>query len=168
MFLCVAAAVKLTSRGPVFFRQQRVGEAGLPFTMFKFRTMQVNADHRIHQEYVEKFIQSNQAAGSGTGAVFKLVNDPRVTLVGDFCAGPASTNSPSSGTCCAATCPWLGRGRRCRMRWRAISDGTGGACSKRSQASPASASDGAEPDDVRRHGAARPALREEPFRCGPI
>ena len=84
VFLCVAAAVKLTSKGPVFFRQQRVGEAGLPFTMFKFRTMQVNADHRIHQEYVEKFIQSNQAAASGTGAVFKLVNDPRVTPVGDF------------------------------------------------------------------------------------
>jgi lipopolysaccharide/colanic/teichoic acid biosynthesis glycosyltransferase len=84
VFLCVAAAVKLTSRGPVFFRQQRVGEAGQPFTMFKFRTMQVNADPRIHQEYVEKFIKSNHAAAAGNGAVFKLVNDPRVTLVGDF------------------------------------------------------------------------------------
>ena len=84
VFLCVAAAVKLTSKGPVFFRQQRVGESGRPFTMFKFRTMQVNADHRIHQEYVEKFIQSNQPATSGKEAVFKLVNDPRVTAVGDF------------------------------------------------------------------------------------
>ena len=84
VFLCVAAAVKLTSTGPVFFRQQRVGEAGRPFTMFKFRTMQVNADPRIHQEYVEKFIQANQPATSGKEAVFKLVNDPRVTPVGDF------------------------------------------------------------------------------------
>ena len=84
VFLCVAAAVKLTSKGPVFFRQQRIGESGRPFTMFKFRTMQVNADHRIHQEYVEKFIQSNQPAISGKEAVFKLVNDPRVTSVGDF------------------------------------------------------------------------------------
>jgi exopolysaccharide biosynthesis polyprenyl glycosylphosphotransferase len=84
VFLCVAAAVKLTSKGPVFFRQERVGEAGQPFTMFKFRTMQLNADHRIHQEYVEKFIQSNEAATSGGDAVFKLVNDPRVTRVGDF------------------------------------------------------------------------------------
>ncbi len=84
VFLCVAAAVKLTSKGPVFFHQQRVGEAGRPFTMFKFRTMQVNADHRIHQDYVEKFIQSNQAATSGGDTVFKLVNDPRVTAVGDF------------------------------------------------------------------------------------
>jgi exopolysaccharide biosynthesis polyprenyl glycosylphosphotransferase len=84
VFLCVAAAVKLTSKGPVFFQQERIGEAGQPFTMFKFRTMQANADPRIHQEYVEKFIQSNQAATSGNGAVFKLVNDPRVTPVGDF------------------------------------------------------------------------------------
>lgn len=84
VFLCVAAAVKLTSKGPVFFRQQRVGEAGRSFTMFKFRTMQVNADHRIHQEYVENFIQCGQSATSGKDAVFKLVNDPRVTPIGDF------------------------------------------------------------------------------------
>jgi lipopolysaccharide/colanic/teichoic acid biosynthesis glycosyltransferase len=68
----------------VFFRQQRVGEAGRTFTMFKFRTMQVNCDTRIHQQYVESFIQSNQAATSGSGAVFKLVNDPRVTSIGNF------------------------------------------------------------------------------------
>jgi lipopolysaccharide/colanic/teichoic acid biosynthesis glycosyltransferase len=76
--------VKLTSKGPVFFRQQRVGEVGRPFTMFKFRTMQVNCDHRIHQQYVESFIQANQPAASGTGAVFKLVDDPRVTSIGNF------------------------------------------------------------------------------------
>jgi exopolysaccharide biosynthesis polyprenyl glycosylphosphotransferase len=84
VFLCAAAAVKLTSKGPVFFRQQRVGEAGRPFTMFKFRTMHVNCDHRIHQQYVESFIQSNQPAAAGTGAIFKLVDDPRVTSIGDF------------------------------------------------------------------------------------
>ena len=84
VFLCAAAAVKLTSKGPVFFRQQRVGEAGQTFTMFKFRSMHVNCDHRIHQQYVESFIQANQPAASGTGAVFKIVNDPRVTSIGDF------------------------------------------------------------------------------------
>jgi len=84
LFLFAAVAVKLTSRGPVFFRQQRVGEAGRLFTMFKFRTMQVNCDHRIHQEYVESFIQSSQPAAAAAGAVFKLVGDPRVTPVGDF------------------------------------------------------------------------------------
>ena len=84
VFLLVAAAVKLTSRGPVLFRQLRVGKAGRPFTMLKFRTMHVNADPRIHREYVENFIQHGGAATSGNDAVFKLVNDPRVTPVGDF------------------------------------------------------------------------------------
>jgi len=83
VFLCVAAIVKLTSKGPVFFKQQRVGEAGRTFTMFKFRTMQLNCDHRIHQQYVEGFIQSAAAAKQGD-APFKIVNDPRVTPVGDF------------------------------------------------------------------------------------
>ena len=84
VFLCVAAAVKLTSNGPVLFKQQRVGEGGRSFKMLKFRTMHVNADHRIHQEYVEGFIQSSNGATSGSDAVFKLSNDPRVTPVGDF------------------------------------------------------------------------------------
>ena len=84
VFVGVAIAVKLTSKGPVFFRQERVGEAGRPFTMFKFRTMQVNADPRIHQQYVEGFIQSSPVATSGKDAVFKLVDDPRVTPVGEF------------------------------------------------------------------------------------
>ena len=84
VMLCVAAFVKLTSPGPVFFRQQRVGAAGQTFTMFKFRTMQVNCDQRIHQQYVEGFIQSAPAVTSGKEAIFKLVNDPRLTPVGDF------------------------------------------------------------------------------------
>ena len=83
VFLGVAAVVKWTSAGPVFFRQQRIGEAGRPFTMFKFRTMHVNCDHRLHQQYVEGFIQSAPTAAAGD-APFKLVNDPRVTPVGDF------------------------------------------------------------------------------------
>lgn len=84
VMLCVAACVKLTSPGPVFFRQQRVGAANQTFTMFKFRSMQVNCDHRLHQQYVEGFIQSAPAMTSGKEAIFKLVNDPRLTPVGDF------------------------------------------------------------------------------------
>jgi lipopolysaccharide/colanic/teichoic acid biosynthesis glycosyltransferase len=83
-FLCLSALVKLTSPGPVFFRQQRVGEAGQPFTMLKFRTMQVNADPRIHQQYVEEFIQSGATSEPAKNVVFKIVNDPRVTAVGQF------------------------------------------------------------------------------------
>lgn len=84
VFLAVAAVVKLTSRGPVLFRQQRVGRAGRPFMMLKFRTMHVGTDERIHKDYVESFIQQGQAATTGKDTVFKLVNDPRITSVGNF------------------------------------------------------------------------------------
>jgi lipopolysaccharide/colanic/teichoic acid biosynthesis glycosyltransferase len=82
-FLAIAAAVKLTSKGPVFFRQQRIGEAGQPFTMLKFRTMQVDADPAIHQQYVTAFINNGVEASPDSG-VFKIVNDPRITSIGHF------------------------------------------------------------------------------------
>lgn len=84
VFLCVAVLVKLTSKGPVFFRQQRVGAAGRPFTMLKFRTMHVNADPTVHQQYVEHFIDSSQSPQAGQNVVFKIVADPRVTPLGHF------------------------------------------------------------------------------------
>ena len=83
VFVCAAAVVKFTSKGPVFFRQQRVGEAGQLFTMFKFRTMQVNCDPGIHKQYVESFIQAAPLARQGD-APFKIVNDPRLTPIGGF------------------------------------------------------------------------------------
>jgi exopolysaccharide biosynthesis polyprenyl glycosylphosphotransferase len=81
VFLLVTALVKLTSRGPVLFPQERIGANGQPFTMMKFRTMHVNADPRIHQQYVENFIQSKDAPASNE-RVFKIVNDPRITPLG--------------------------------------------------------------------------------------
>lgn len=84
LFLFISALVKLTSAGPVLYRQQRVGEAGRPFSMLKFRTMHVNADHRIHQQYVENFIQSNEKSDGRNNVVFKIVDDPRVTPLGHF------------------------------------------------------------------------------------
>jgi len=82
-YLTIAALVKLTSSGPVFFRQERVGRMGKPFRMLKFRTMHVNADHAIHQQYVTKFINAGAPAReAGKDEVFKIVNDPRVTPVG--------------------------------------------------------------------------------------
>ena len=83
VFALVSALVKLTSRGPVFFPQERVGADGRPFKMVKFRTMHANADTSIHQRYVEDFIRSSSAARTGE-QVFKIVDDPRVTPVGHF------------------------------------------------------------------------------------
>ena len=87
VFFAISAAIKLTSRGPVLFRQQRIGEHGTAFTFLKFRSMYVNNDASQHKEYVRKLIagQAIKHSANGTGeGIFKLTNDPRITLVGDF------------------------------------------------------------------------------------
>jgi exopolysaccharide biosynthesis polyprenyl glycosylphosphotransferase len=70
-----AVAIKLSDRGPVFFRQQRVGQDGKPFTILKLRTMVVDAEARLAD-----LIDKNQR----DGVLFKLSDDPRVTKIGRF------------------------------------------------------------------------------------
>ena len=87
VFLLLAVLVKLTSKGPVFFRQQRVGRYGLHFQFLKFRSMYVSTDAAIHKEYVKKFISGKATpAGSNHEAkvTYKITNDPRVTWIGKF------------------------------------------------------------------------------------
>jgi exopolysaccharide biosynthesis polyprenyl glycosylphosphotransferase len=71
----VALAIRLSSPGPIFFRQQRAGLNGQPFTMLKFRTMVTNA---------EQLKQELAALNEMSGPVFKVTNDPRITPVGRF------------------------------------------------------------------------------------
>jgi hypothetical protein len=59
LFLAIAALLKLRSRGPVFFRQARIGQMMKPFTMLKFRTMYSDADHGLHREFVNSFIKAS-------------------------------------------------------------------------------------------------------------
>ncbi|MDD5439056.1 MAG: sugar transferase [Candidatus Omnitrophica bacterium] len=75
LFLIVTAAIRMTSPGPVFFFQKRVGLNGRTFTMYKFRTMYRGS----HQRRLE-FSDLNMMAGP----VFKIKNDPRVTPIGRF------------------------------------------------------------------------------------
>ena len=83
LFLIIAALIKLTSPGPVFFRQVRVGEFGKPFTMLKFRTMRDNNDEAIHREFVNQLINgATPSGGDSVDAPFKIANDPRVTPIG--------------------------------------------------------------------------------------
>ena len=83
LLLLIAALVKLSSHGPVIFRQVRIGQMMKPFTMLKFRTMYSDADHRPHHEFVSSFIKaSGQVHEPGRNGFFKLTNDPRVTPVG--------------------------------------------------------------------------------------
>jgi exopolysaccharide biosynthesis polyprenyl glycosylphosphotransferase len=75
LFPLIAMAIKFTSRGPVFFRQQRSGQNGRPFTLYKFRTMVTNAEQYRHEL---------EAMNEMSGPVFKLTKDPRVTPIGKF------------------------------------------------------------------------------------
>ncbi|RZT26852.1 Undecaprenyl-phosphate galactose phosphotransferase WbaP/exopolysaccharide biosynthesis polyprenyl glycosylphosphotransferase [Kribbella sp. VKM Ac-2569] len=73
LLIGLALAVKLSSSGPVLFRQQRVGRAGTEFTMLKFRSMYVDAEERLSDLY---------ALSDGNGVIFKMRNDPRMTPLG--------------------------------------------------------------------------------------
>ena len=91
--MLIAVAIKLTSPGPVFFQQQRSGQNGAPFTLYKFRTMVTNA---------EQFKHELEAMNEMSGPVFKVTNDPRITRIGKFFAVTASMNCRNSSTSCAA------------------------------------------------------------------
>jgi lipopolysaccharide/colanic/teichoic acid biosynthesis glycosyltransferase len=90
IFLVIAALIKLTSEGPVFFRQQRIGQHGTPFTFLKFRTMFTNNDPSVHKEFVQQLIAgkvkpNSNGNGNGNGhGVYKIKSDPRVTRIGSF------------------------------------------------------------------------------------
>jgi len=89
LFLAIALAVAVSSRGPVLYRQQRIGQYGKPFTFLKFRSMLANNDSSVHREYVAQLIAGNAqcfpSAGNGDGAgIYKLANDARITKVGAF------------------------------------------------------------------------------------
>jgi len=86
VFAAVALAIKFTSKGPVLFRQERLGQHGKTFTVLKFRSMRTDCDAKIHQQYVEQFIAGQVSGNCETAAkpVFKIQQDPRVTPIGRF------------------------------------------------------------------------------------
>jgi lipopolysaccharide/colanic/teichoic acid biosynthesis glycosyltransferase len=85
IFLVLAILIKLTSSGPVFFRQERVGQFGVPFIFLKFRSMRVSTDPSIHRDYVLKFIGGRgelNTCNRTDKSVYKITNDPRITRIG--------------------------------------------------------------------------------------
>ena len=89
-FLIISLLIKITSPGPILFRQERVGLYGKRFTFLKFRTMYVNNDPSVHQEYVKNLIagkvdgnNGDHGDGSLQKPIYKIKNDKRITPVGD-------------------------------------------------------------------------------------
>ncbi|MGC8765077.1 MAG: sugar transferase [Brevinematia bacterium] len=76
-FLVIAILIKLTSKGPVFFKHKRIGKNGKEIYVYKFRTMYQDAEQRL-----KKLIKENPAAREEWEKNFKLKNDPRVTFIG--------------------------------------------------------------------------------------
>ncbi|MCH8268616.1 MAG: sugar transferase [Acidobacteria bacterium] len=83
VFVAIALAIKLSSKGPILFRQDRVGQYGKSFTFLKFRSMHCASDHSLHKEYVRRLIAGKTDPKQSKG-VYKIVADPRVTRVGEF------------------------------------------------------------------------------------
>jgi lipopolysaccharide/colanic/teichoic acid biosynthesis glycosyltransferase len=85
VFLLIAIAIKITSKGPVFFRQPRSGRFAATFSMLKFRSMYENNNSSMHKEYVRKLIAGVADKHPSNGdkrAVYKLTHDSRITAVG--------------------------------------------------------------------------------------
>jgi len=85
LLLAIAVAIKLSSPGPILFRQKRIGQHGIPFTFLKFRSMHCANDSQIHREYIKRFIAGTVESGKSEPngqVVYKITKDPRVTRVG--------------------------------------------------------------------------------------
>lgn len=86
LYFLVGALVKLNSKGPVLFKQERLGQFGKPFTFLKFRSMYVNNDHSIHKDFMKRVITGdhNGEVEGEKEKVYKMTNDPRITPLGRF------------------------------------------------------------------------------------
>ena len=77
LMIFVSYLIKLNSKGPVIFKQERVGKDGKPFVMYKFRSMYSDSRHITHKQYIEKFILEQN-----DDSVYKINGDPRITKIG--------------------------------------------------------------------------------------
>ncbi len=85
-FILIPIGIKLTSRGPVLFRQERAGQYGKKFMFLKFRSMYVDNDEDVHREFVQNFISQKPSgdaiSGNSGNKVYKMTKDKRITPFG--------------------------------------------------------------------------------------
>ncbi len=115
LLAAIAVAIRLTSKGPILFRQERLGQCGKRFRLLKFRSMRTNCDSRIHEEYVSRFISGQISDSNGEKSVFKIQKDPRITSIGNFLRKTSLDDSRSFGTYLQERCLWLARVLRSTM-----------------------------------------------------
>ena len=95
--ILIMAAIKVTSAGPVFYRQERVGYRGNRFMIFKFRTMKMNVDTRVHESHFERLIATDSPMTK-----LDVEGDPRLIKGGRFLRAAGLDELPRSLTFCAA------------------------------------------------------------------
>jgi len=87
--ISIMVAIKVTSAGPVFYRQERVGHRGRRFMLFKFRTMKVNVDTRVHESYLERLMATDCPMTK-----LDMQGDPRLIRCGKFLRAAALDELP--------------------------------------------------------------------------
>ena len=84
LMLLISIGIRISSPGPILYRQTRIGKNGKPFHMLKFRSMQVKNNPDLHREYVQRLIRENTSPiGRGNGSL-KIIGDPRITGLGKY------------------------------------------------------------------------------------
>lgn len=82
LFAGIAIGIKLSSPGPIFFKQVRIGKDGRPFDFYKFRSMHVASDSKEHKKFVQNFIKKDDGCTNDEIKVFKITKDPRIFKFG--------------------------------------------------------------------------------------
>jgi lipopolysaccharide/colanic/teichoic acid biosynthesis glycosyltransferase len=80
----IAVSIKLESKGPIIFRQKRIGQHGAEFELFKFRSMYQDSDDGAHREAIAKYMRGERLNDAAKDTCYKQGNDPRITRVGRF------------------------------------------------------------------------------------